>query len=98
MEKTMQNRDESGSAPETFSLLAIILAMTMFGAGIFYERFASRAAANNAARASRFEPLMQRFSPRKMVLSVHSQGTWARRVKKLLARTPPASTIRVAGR
>jgi hypothetical protein len=37
MEKTMQNRDESGSAPETFSLLAIILAMTMFGAGIPYE-------------------------------------------------------------
>ena len=33
----MQNRDESGSAPETFSLLAIILAMTMFGAGIPYE-------------------------------------------------------------
>lgn len=36
----MQNksaRDQSGNAAETFSLLAIVLAMAMFGAGIFYE-------------------------------------------------------------
>ena len=30
-------RYQSGNAAETFSLFAIILAMTMFGAGIFYE-------------------------------------------------------------
>jgi hypothetical protein len=33
----MQNGLRFKNAPETFSLCAIIVAMTMFGAGIFYE-------------------------------------------------------------
>jgi hypothetical protein len=36
-EEAMQNGLRFKNAPETFSLCAIIVAMTMFGAGIFYE-------------------------------------------------------------
>jgi hypothetical protein len=33
----MKELRKFGSSPETLSLFAIIIAMTMFGAGIFYE-------------------------------------------------------------
>jgi hypothetical protein len=36
-EEAMQHRFKSANTPEMLSLFAIIVAMTMFGAGIFYE-------------------------------------------------------------
>jgi hypothetical protein len=36
-EEAMKELRKFGSSPETLSLFAIIIAMTMFGAGIFYE-------------------------------------------------------------